>query len=117
MESKKIELPSGGWAVFKDPTTLKVKDRKKVFQNADKKEGVMQAMSLVDGMLAILIQEWSFDFPIPMIKISMLDELTMADYDKLAESAGEVQKILFPSMTETDESKADEDSPFDNSNA
>lgn len=113
---KKIELPSGGWALFKDPTTLKVKDRKKVFQNAGDKEGVMAALSLVDGMLSIIIKEWSFEMPIPSIKMNVLDELTMADYDTLSEAAGEIQSILFPNMSKTPETEDNADSPFDKSN-
>ena len=113
---KKIELPSGGWATFKDATQLKVKDRKKVFKNAEGQDGLMQALSLVDGMLAILISEWSFEFPIPSIKLSMLDELTMADYDALAEEAGEIQHVLFPNTGKNATSEADADSPFGESN-
>ena len=111
-EKKKIELPSGGWAVFKDPTTLRVRDRKKVLRNASGEEGLMQALTLVDGLIAILVEEWSFEFPIPSIKISVLEDLTMADYDALAEEAGKAQKILFPQLAKTDATEADEDSPF-----
>jgi len=111
-EKKKLQLPSGGWAVFKDPTTLRVRDRKKVLRNASGEEGLMQALTLVDGLIAILVEEWSFEFPIPSIKISVLEDLTMADYDTLAEEAGKAQKVLFPQLSETDATKADVDSPF-----
>lgn len=108
-----LKLPSGGWAKFKDPTTLRVKDRKKVLKNASKEdEGLMQALSIVDGLIAILVEEWSFDFPIPSVKISFLEELTMADYDALAEEAGKAQKVLFPQLAQTKETEADPESPF-----
>lgn len=115
MDKNTIKLPSGGWARFKDPNTLRVKDRKKVLRNANDQEGLLQAMSLIDGLIAILIEEWSFEMPIPSIKIQALEELTMPDYDTLAEEATKVQKVLFPKLTETDETKADVDSPFGNS--
>ena len=114
-EKTKLELPSGGWAVFKDPTTLRVKDRKKILKNANNEEGLMQALSIVDGLIACLVEEWSFDYIIPSIKITSLEELTMADYDVLAEEAGKAQKVLFPSLAKTDESEKDVDSPFDDS--
>lgn len=114
-EKKKIELPSGGWAVFKDPSTLRVKDRKKVLKNANGQEGLLQALSIVDGLIAILVEEWSFEFPVPSIKISVLDELTMADYDVMAEEAGKAQKMLFPQLAKTEETENDPDSPFDKS--
>ena len=111
-EKKKVTLPSGGWVVFKDPSTLRVKDRKKVLRNANGEEGLMQALSLVDGLIAILVEEWSFEFPIPSIKISVLEDLTMADYDTLAEEAGKAQKVLFPQLAQSKETEADPESPF-----
>lgn len=119
MEKKtKVDLPSGNWAVFRDPSTLKVKDRKKIFQHSDNhKEGILQALSMVDGLLAILIEEWSYEMPIPAVKISMLDELSIPDYDKLSEEAGKVQQTLFPNVAKSEESEKDAESPFDKSNA
>jgi len=117
VEKNKVALPSGGWAIFKDPTTLRVKDRKKILKNANNEEGLMQALSIVDGLIACLIEEWSFEAPIPAIKINTLEDLTMADYDVLAEEAGKAQKILFPALAKTEESQKEVDSPFDNSNA
>lgn len=114
-EKKKVELPSGGWAVLKDPESLRVKDRKKILKNANGEQGLMQAMSIVDGLIACLIEEWSFEMPIPMIKISALDELTMADYDQLAEAGEEAQRLLFPKLAATEESEKDADSPFGDS--
>jgi hypothetical protein len=115
-DKKRIPLPSGGWVVFKDAATLRVKDRKKVLRNANNEEGLMQALSIVDGLIAILVEEWSFEFPIPSIKISVLDDLQMPDYDVMAEEAGKAQKMLFPQLSKTPESERDPDSPFDNSN-
>jgi hypothetical protein len=115
-EKIKVELPSGGWAIFKDVSTLRVKDRKKVLKNASAEEGLMQALSIVDGLIAILVEEWSIELIIPSIKINSLEELTMADYDVLAEEAGKAQKMLFPSLAKTEETEADPESPFGNAN-
>lgn len=116
-EKRTITLPSGATATFRDPATLRVKDRKKVLRAANGEEGLMQALSIVDGLIAILVEEWSFDMLLPSIKVSVLDELTMADYDALSEEAGKAQAILFPGLTENDKSANDPDSPFENSNA
>jgi hypothetical protein len=40
----------------------------------------------------------------------------MADYDVLAEEAGKAQKMLFPSLSKTEETEADSESPFGNAN-
>jgi hypothetical protein len=72
-EKKTITLPSGATATFRDPSTLRVKDRKKVLRAANDEQGLMQALSIVDGLIAILIEEWSFDMMLPSIKVSVLD--------------------------------------------
>ena len=73
--SKQIALPSGHTVVFKDPSTLRHKDRKKMYAAANGQEGLLQTLSMVDGLLAILIESWSFDLIIPSIHLSSLDEL------------------------------------------
>jgi hypothetical protein len=115
--SKTITLPSGNTVTLRDPSELRVKDRKKVFQAANGQEGLLQAMSMTDGLIAILIEKWSFDLIIPSIVITSLDELTMADYDAIAVETLEAQSSLFPSVAQTPESEANTDSPFDKSNA
>lgn len=112
----KLTLPSGATVTLNDPKTLRVKDRKKVLKHANNDEGLMQALSIVDGLIALLVKEWSFEFPIPAIRIQVLEELEIPDYDALAEEAGKAQKILFPAVSKTDASEADPDSPFGESN-
>jgi hypothetical protein len=65
------------------PATLKVKDRKKLFAAASDQEGILQRFQIADGIIAVLIESWSFEAPIPSILIGTLDELSMADYDVL----------------------------------
>lgn len=117
MAEKKLKLPSGAEVTFRDAKELRVKDRKKIYANAAKAdEGILQALSLTDGLLAVLIKDWSFDLVIPSIRISSLDELEMADYDFLTEETKEAQKVIFPSLGKTDESEKDPESPFADSN-
>ena len=117
MAEKVVTLPSGATVTIRDPKELRVKDRKKIYANAAKAdEGIMQALSLTDGLLAVLIKEWSFDLIIPSIRITTLEELEMADYDFLTEETKDAQKILFPNLHKTDETEKDPESPFDNSN-
>lgn len=113
---KTITLPSGETATFRDPSTLRVKDRKKVLRAAGTEEGLMQALSIVDGLIAILVEEWSFKMPPPSVRIAVLDELTMADYDALSEEAGKAQEILFPGLVKGENNESNPDSPFGNSN-
>jgi hypothetical protein len=116
MASKTVKLPSGAEVVLKDPKTLRVRDRKKVFEQASNaKEGIMQALSLSDGLLAILIESWTLDLIIPSVRIDSIDEMEMADYDYLTEQTKDAQKVLFPSLSQTDETEKNPESPFGNS--
>ena len=118
MEKQTIKLPSGAEVVLRDPSTLRVKDRKKIFANASNaKEGIMQALSLTDGLIAVLVESWTLDLIIPSIRISSIDEMEMADYDALTDATKAAQKILFPQTAQTDESEKDPESPFGDSNA
>ena len=115
--SRVITVPSGNTVTLRDPSTLRVKDRKKVLAAANNQEGFLQAMSMVDGLMAVLIESWSFDLIIPSVHLLSLEELTMADYDAIAAEVSKAQDALFPAISQTPESEANPDSPFDNSNA
>jgi hypothetical protein len=98
--SKIITLPSGATAKMRDPATLLMKDRNKVLAVANEQEGMMQAVALQNGLIAVMVVEWSFDLIPPSIKITSLDELTPLDYAALSEEAIKAQDYLFPNIAE-----------------
>ena len=100
--SKVITLPSGATATLRDPKTLLMKDRNRVMELASKHEGLLQAVAIQNGLISVLITEWSFDLIPPSIKIDSLGELTPADYEALAVEAEKAQSCLFPSISEGD---------------
>jgi len=117
MAGKTIKLPkSGGTVVLRDPTTLKVKDRNKVYAAAGEAEGLLQGVYFIQGIVGILVESWSLDLIIPSVMPSSLEELALEDYDTLANEAKEIQNMLFPVLQETPESAKDVDSPFGDSN-
>ena len=95
----RINTPSGGWAEFRDVSTLRQKDRKAVLLATDAAGDGMVAKGLaaVDGLLAMLITNWSYELPLPAVKIEALDELTIPDYDALSDAADAARKELMPS--------------------
>lgn len=107
--SKEITLPSGAKVKLKDPNALRVKDRKKVMKTADSTEGgdLSRALALSDALIAMMIEEWSFQLPLPSVSLDSLDDLEMKDYDYLTEQTKEAQKVLFPSLADTPENETD----------
>ena len=105
---KEITLPSGAKVKLKDPSLLRVKDRKKVMKAGDNETGELaKALALGDAVVAMLVEEWSFDLIIPSVKIDSLDELEVKDYDALVEATQDAQKALFPSLAKTEANEAD----------
>jgi len=103
-----ITLPSGATVKLKDPALLRVKDRKKVMKAGDSETGELgKALALGDAIIAMLVEEWSFDLIIPSVKTESLDELEVTDYDALVEATTPAQKILFPSLGKNDVNEAD----------
>jgi hypothetical protein len=98
--SKVITLPSGATAKLRDPATLLMKDRNKVLLVANEQEGMMQAVALQNGLIAVMVVEWSFDLIPPAIRLASLEELTPLDYEALASEALKAQDYLFPSIAE-----------------
>jgi hypothetical protein len=117
--SKKITLPSGNTVTFKDPSELRVKDRKRIMLATDDTPGgdLTKAMALTDALAAILIEDWSFDLLIPSINIETLGELTMKDYDYIIEQTAEAQQSFFPQLAKTEVTEKDPKAPTDNLSA
>tara|TARA_R110000868_G_scaffold365487_1_gene628376 strand:- start:935 stop:1288 length:354 start_codon:yes stop_codon:yes gene_type:complete len=106
--SKKVTLPSGATATLKDHANLLVKDRKSVLKSTEVEGGdLSKSMALQDALIAMLIEEWSLELPIPSKDINSLGEMTPADFDFLIEETKDAQKALFPNLAETPENEAD----------
>ena len=108
MAQKKLTLPSGATVTLRDPKTLLVKDRKALMRATDGVEGDgAKTIALGDALLAMMIEDWSFDYIIPSIKKESLDNLTPEDYDFLSESIEDIHLYLFPKLAKTEESDKD----------
>ena len=115
--SKEVTLPSGATVKLKDPSLLRVKYRKKVMKAGDNLEGdLTKALALGDAIIAMLVEEWSFKYIIPSVKLDSLDELEIADYDALVEATADAQKALFPNLNKNDETEKDPKADTANSN-
>jgi len=116
--SKKVTLPSGATVTLKDAKKIRYGDRKYLYK-AMEIEGtdLVRAMALNDALVTLLIEEWSLDVPIPSAKAESIDQLEVQDYDALIEETKEIQKALFPNLSDTVENEADPKAPTANSNA
>ena len=109
-----IKLPSGNTAKLRDAKTMKQKDRAWVIADAKQDVDVAVGMSLMDKLIAVLVEEWSFDLIPPRVKIENLGELDIPDYDALFAEAEKVMPVLWPQLAKTVEAEADPKAPTDN---
>ena len=105
--SKTLTLPSGATVKLRDPKSLKHKDRKRIY-NIDAESGsYLAGIELLENIIAILVEEWSFDLVPPSVKIESLGELDLADYDALQAECETALGTLFPQLAKTIESEQD----------
>lgn len=87
-----VTLPSGAWARLHVPPVFKAKHQKAVLRAldpADEGRELAMMMDVLDGVLTVLIQEWSVlgddgeVLPVPSADLSSLGELEIADSEFL----------------------------------
>jgi len=105
--STTITLPSGATAIIKDPRTLLVKDRNLVLQYADHETKIQMGIGMQNGLIAVMVESWSFDLIPPSVSIASLEMLSPADFEALIEVCMPAQKALFPSLAGTLENSND----------
>lgn len=117
------DLPSGGCVYLRDDTMLRAKDQKRIMRRARAAVPTNAAsngqpaipdvlevgLSVTDGVIAALVQDWKLpydpdpredgthrDWVLPEQDPTIIDELSMGDYNKLCELVQDAQKAAFP---------------------
>lgn len=103
---RKLDLPSGGWILLRDPKTLRRKDRQRLLSrlSADTAPGTelsqfSAGMRMIDGLELMMIVEWSIpylDDPNAAPTAELLDELYLDDAAVLTEACEPVMTIITP---------------------
>ena len=116
--SKEMTLPSGATVVLRDVKTLKHGDRKRIYAaiNSDGKTGLMEGNALVDALITVLVESWSFDLIPPSVRPESLDELDIPDYDALQAEGELILPILFPKLGKTIDGELDPKAITEDSN-
>lgn len=100
-------LPSGGWVELRDPTTLKARHTKAVMRSIkefDQSQPVEAGLSMTDGLIALMVEAWELPYAtddgrpwaLPKDDVSMVDDLSAADYMRLTNLMKPAQEVLMP---------------------
>ena len=114
--SETFTLPSGNTVTLRDPKSIRQKDRKKIYENTNDKNELLQAISLTEGVIAMFVESWSFaHLSLPSFNIDVLGELEIADFDALSTKASELVPALFPNTSKAEGTAPSDASPFPSS--
>jgi hypothetical protein len=110
----KVELKNGEWASIRDVEAITNRERRAAMRawNAAEGDEVERGMLLNDQLIALFVDEWSFDLALPKDNLSVLEELLGHDYDMIQHHVMEAQKNLFLRF----DPSPDQDSPTGPSN-
>jgi hypothetical protein len=110
----KVELKNGEWASIRDVEAITNRERRAAMRawNAAEGDEVERGMLLNDQLIALFVDEWSFDLALPKDNLSVLEELLGHDYDTIQHHVMEAQKNLFLRF----DPSPDQDSPTGPSN-
>ncbi|MEW2301972.1 hypothetical protein AB0958_18695 [Streptomyces sp. NPDC006655] len=96
--TERVKLPSGGWVQLRDPQTLRRGDKQRAMRAIKSVEGgdVGQSLDLLNGLLTVLILDWSYPMPVPSEAPGSLELIPLEDDEALNEAIEPARAVLFP---------------------
>ncbi|MHB9861980.1 hypothetical protein [Streptomyces sp. YIM S03343] len=103
----RVPLPSGAWIQLRDPKTLRRGDKQKAMRAVQDTDAgdLSQALDLINGLLTVLILDWSYEFPVPSVTPASLDLVPLEDDDALSEAVEPARALLFPGKPDPKDAK------------
>lgn len=107
--SKTLKLPSGNTVTVKEEVDYTLKDRKFVLRdlNQNDLDNISNMMEVLERVIIVSIEEWSFDLIPPNIKTDSMDTLKLADMDVLNRFAKTALTALMPNLMDKGEGESD----------
>lgn len=109
------DLPSGGWVELREGGMLRARDQKRMLRGmpaADRQDPLEVGLSVTSGMIAVMVVDWKLPYPpapaetdngpqerdwlLPSQDPSLIDDLSMPDYNQLVELVKPEMQAAFP---------------------
>lgn len=104
--TERVTLPSGNWIQLRDAKTLRRGDKKKAMAMVSDTERVLQmAYEMTDGLLAVLIIDWSYQLPLPSASLESLNLLPIEDDEALMKAIEPARALVFPESPDPKDEK------------
>lgn len=95
--SERHSMPSGNWIELRDWRELRRGDKQRALSAVTDFDHVIAAgYAMANGLLTLLITNWSYQLPIPSQSPQSLELLPLEDDDPIMELVQPVIRALFP---------------------
>lgn len=111
--SERHPMPSGNWIELRDWRELRRGDKKKALSGITDMDRIVSAgYEMADGLLLMLVTNWSYELPVPSVAPGSLDLLPMEDDQAIMALVQPAIRALFATANPADPAQqADEASP------
>lgn len=94
---ERYPMPSGAWIELRDWRELRRGDKKRALGGVTDMDRVVAAgYEMADGLLILLVTNWSYELPLPSVSPAALDLLPLEDDQALLDLVQPVIRALFP---------------------
>lgn len=91
-----VRTPSDNWITLRDWHELTRGDKRTVFSAIKPSDGTTSGYDLDNGLLTVLVTNWSYDVPLPTRDAGALDQLPWGDDKALRDAVTAAKRALFP---------------------
>lgn len=98
--------PSNNWFTVRDWHQLGRGAKREVLAAIKGDSAFTQGYDITNGILAVLITNWSYKLPLPKVAIGSLDIVPPEDDAVFTEAAAPARRVLFPATPSTPEEQA-----------
>ena len=111
MAERRVELPSGGWAILRDPMTVTNRERKPILAEMARQEDakgvpegqvVLERQTIAEMYVRTLVKAWSFELPIPSVDRESLEDIPALDHDALCLRVQDPESDIFLKVEKPD---------------
>lgn len=99
---RSITVPSGNTVEFRDPDTLRGRDQRTIINQLSTLDSEIRAgMDAAHGLACALISAWSYGTPLPCTDPDTLDDVPIADYNRIITLVAPSAAVLFGDLDST----------------
>jgi hypothetical protein len=110
LSEERVELPSGEWAVLRDPKRVLNEEREAILErvetDAADSASFMTKLGFADRLVVLMVKEWSYPLPVPSVSPESLKKVFGVDIDQLRLEMMKPARVPFLDIKDDSDPKA-----------